>query len=118
MSDLNLGTLIVDVGYQDVVSEVNDSSGRPARRGALDLLSAETKEYKVRISKPGFYPEEQKLTIKKGETFTLKAALRGIANHGTLIVKRGAGVEVTVGDSPAQSVGGDADFNLPDASRA
>lgn len=113
VSDLNLGTLIVDVGYQDVVVEVNDKQ-RQARKAQGNRLAMglEPKEYRVRISKAGFYPEEQKLTIKKGETYTLKAALREIANHGTLIVKRGAGVEVAVGDARAQTVSGDGDFNL------
>ncbi len=113
ISDQNLGTLIIDVGHQDVLVEINDKQ-RQARKAQGNRLAMglEPKEYAVRIRKDGFYPEEQKVTIRKGETQTLKVALRAVANFGTLVVRRGNGTQVSVGGQSWQPITGDGETTL------
>ena len=103
VTDQNLGSLIVDVGHQDAVITI-DGRQRQGRKMSANRLSLglEPKEYLVRVTKEGFYQQEGKVTVKKGELVTFKAPLRPIETLGLLTVRKAAGLDISVGDDTWQ----------------
>jgi eukaryotic-like serine/threonine-protein kinase len=105
VTDRSLGSLILDIGHQDALIEIDGRKRQPRKISQNRLaLGLEPREYLVKITKDGYYPEEQKVLIKRGETYTLKEPLRELPTTGTLVVRNGSGTEVSVAGGSWQAV--------------
>lgn len=111
-SDRNVGSLVIDAGEDDVRVLIDGKERRAFRqRGQLIFSNLDVKAHVVRVVKDGYRaePDQQTVTILKGELSRLRFNLRPIS---TLVV-RGAppGCELAIDGRPAGQVAGDGSFS-------
>lgn len=113
-SDLNIGTLIVSTGEDDVHVFVNNKEWR--RRTQKGQVRIQTiGNVTVRVAKDGFQQEpEQTAEVKKGTEVRLEFKLRRMPQVSTLkITGATPGAEVLVDQSVVGAVGADGSFTYP-----
>ena len=95
--NLNLGTIIVATGEDDVKVLVNDrESKRLTTRGQLRLPGVPLGNYTIKVVKEGFNQEPaQKVEVKRGEEARVEFKMRAIPRLATLRV-RGAAPGTTI----------------------
>ncbi len=107
-SDLNIGTLIVSTGENDVHVFVNDKEyQRRTQRGQLRIPAIG--KVTVRVAKDGFQQEPpQTAEVKKGAEVRLEFKMTALPVVSTLLI-RGAipGTEVLIDQNSAGTVGAD-----------
>ena len=110
-SDLNIGTLIVSTGEDDVRVFLNDKEyRRRTQRGQVRIQTIGP--VSVRVAKDGFQPEpSQTAEVKKGAEVRLEFKLRPLPQVSSLQI-RGAtpGAEVLIDQASAGTVGSDGSF--------
>jgi hypothetical protein len=111
-SDLNIGTLIVATGEDDVRVFVNGKEfPRHTQRGQLRIpaIGAVT----VRVMKDGFVPsDQQQADVKKGAEVRMEFKLKpAIVQIGLQIRGGTPGSEVVIDQRPSGLVGADGSFN-------
>jgi hypothetical protein len=110
-SDLNIGTLVVSAGEDDVRVFVNDKEyPRRTKRGQLRIPTIGN--VAVRVAKEGFEPvQPQSAEVKKGAEARLEFKLQASPKFAALLI-RGAtpGAEVLVDQKSVGTVGDDGSF--------
>ncbi len=110
------GTLVVNVGEDGAVVTVD---GRPQKRktthGQLTIPSLDPKDYKVKVSKPGFQDApEQTASIKKGSETRLNFKLQPIPQAATLRITGGTpGAGVFIDNQNVGQIGADGALAYP-----
>jgi PEGA domain len=110
-SDLNIGTLIVSTGQDDVKVFLNDKEYRlKTRRGQLRIQTIG--KVKVFVQKDGFLAEQPQMAeIKKGAEVRLEFNLKSAPVVATLQIRGGTpGAEVVVDQASIGTVGADGSF--------
>jgi hypothetical protein len=112
-SDLDVGTLIVFAGQDDVTVYLNDREfRRKTARGQVRMQLSPGK-ITVRVAREGFQTETppQTVEIKKGEETRIEFKLRPLPQISSLVL-RGfpAGTQVVIDDKAAGTVGPDGNF--------
>ncbi len=107
-SDLNIGTLIVSTGENDVHVFVNDKeSQRRTQRGQLRIPAIG--KVTVRVAKDGFEQDPpQTAEIKKGSEVRLEFKMTPLPVVSTLLIRGGIpGTEILIDQNSAGTVGAD-----------
>jgi PEGA domain len=107
-SDLNIGTLIVSTGQDDVKVFLNDKEyRRKTQRGQLRIPVIG--KVKVFVQKDGFQPEPpQNTEVKKGAEVRLEFKLKALPTLTTLLIRSATpGAEVLIDQASIGTVGAD-----------
>jgi hypothetical protein len=110
-SDLNIGTLIVSTGQDDVKVFLNDKEyARKTQRGQLRVRVIG--KMKVFVQKDGFQPEPPQTTeVKKGAEVLLEFKMKALPALTTLLIRGGTpGAEVLIDQANVGTVGADGNF--------
>jgi hypothetical protein len=110
-SDLNIGTLIVSTGDDDVRVFLNEKEYRArTKRGQLRIQTIG--KVNVRVAKDGFQPEPaQTAEIKKGAEVRLEFKLKAAPVTSTLQIRGGpAGADVSIDQGSIGTVNADGSF--------
>jgi PEGA domain len=110
-SDLNIGTLIVSTGQDDVKVFLNDKEySRKTQRGQLRVRVIG--KMKVFVQKDGFQPEPPQTTeVKKGAEVLLEFKMKALPALTTLLIRGGTpGAEVLIDQASVGTVGADGNF--------
>ena len=111
-SDLNIGTLIVSTGEDDVRVFLNDKEyPRKTKRGQLRVRTIGN--VAVRVAKDGFQTEPaQTAEVKKGSEVRLEFKLKALPQVAGLQIRGGTpGAEVLIDNKSVGAVAGDGNFN-------
>lgn len=111
-SDLNIGTLIVSTGENDVHVFVNNKeTSRRTQRGQMRIQAIG--KVSVRVAKDGFEaPPAQTADVKKGDETRLEFKLKALPQFSSLQINGGTpGAEVLIDDKTIGTIGADGGFN-------
>jgi hypothetical protein len=112
-SDVNMGTLIVSTGEDDVHVFLNDKEyQRRTQRGQVRI--ATLGKATVRVAKDGFQVEPPQMAeVKKGAEVRLEFKLKPMPQLSVLQIRGGtAGAEVLIDQKDIGTVGGDGNFTF------
>jgi PEGA domain len=110
-SDLNIGTLIVSTGQDDVKVFLNDKEyRRKTQHGQLRIPVLG--KVKVFVQKDGFQPEQpQNTEVKKGAEVRLEFKMKALPALTTLLIRGGTpGAEILIDQASVGTVGADGNF--------
>jgi hypothetical protein len=111
-SDLNIGTLIVSTGENDVHVFINNKeTSRRTQRGQVRIQAID--KVSVRVAKDGFEaPPPQTAEVKKGDETRLEFKLKALPQFSSLQINGGTpGAEVLIDDKSVGTLGADGGFN-------
>ena len=111
-SDLNIGTLIVSTGENDVHVFINNKeTSRRTTRGQVRIQAIG--KVSVRVAKDGFEaPPPQTTEVKKGDETRLEFKLKALPQFSSLQINGGTpGAEVLIDDKTIGTIGADGGFN-------
>jgi hypothetical protein len=87
-SDRNVGSLVIDAGAEGAVVLIDGRKQNPFRQGGkLVVNNLIARERVVRVERDGYYPHEERVTIRKGQQLELKVALKAVPSDGRLTVR-------------------------------